>query len=237
MAGAVDTGPPGNVVSIEQRRSDYLRLLRQVPAITEVSYLNASGQEELRISRLAMNVVGSGIDYAHDAKFVEARQGKTYFSPVYFRNESEPYMTVGIADRGSSSSGVTAAEVNLKFIWDVVSQIKIGQAGYAYVTDASGRLVAHPDISLVLQQTDLSSVPQVQAAGTNAESASIARDLPGHSVLTARQSVDPPGWSVFVEQPLEEAFAPLYASLLRTRAAGAGGPCVVGTGESGTGAA
>ena len=216
MAGAVDTGPPGNVISIEQRRSDYLRLLRQVPAITEVSYLNASGQEELRISRLAMNVVGSGIDYAHDAKFVEARQGKTYFSPVYFRNESEPYMTVGIADRGSSSSGVTAAEVNLKFIWDVVSQIKIGQAGYAYVTDASGRLVAHPDISLVLQQTDLSSVPQVQAAGTNAESASIARDLPGHSVLTARQSVDPPGWSVFVEQPLEEAFAPLYASLLRT---------------------
>jgi signal transduction histidine kinase/CheY-like chemotaxis protein len=216
IGGAVETGPPGSVVSIEQRRSDYLRLLRQAPAITEVSYLNARGQEELRISRLAMNVIGSGIDYAQDAKFVEPKPGKTYFSRVYFRNESEPYMTVGIADRGGSVNGVTAAEVNLKFIWDVVSQIKIGRAGYAYVSDSSGRLVAHPDISLVLQQSDLSSLPQVQAARTSGDAASIAHDLANRSVLTARQAVDPPGWSVFVEQPLEEAFAPLYASLLRT---------------------
>jgi HAMP domain-containing protein len=216
MGGAVETGPPGSVVAIDQRRSDYLRLLRQAPAITELSYLNAQGREELRISRLAMNVVGSDDEHASDPKFVESRRGHTYFSPVYFRNESEPYMTIGMADRVGLDAGVTTAEVNLKFIWDVVSQIKIGTAGYAYVTDSSGRLVAHPDISLVLQQTDLSALPQVQDAQANGESASIAHDLAGRSVLTARQSIDPPGWSVFVEQPLQEAFAPLYASLLRT---------------------
>ena len=56
------------------------------------------------------------------------------------------------------------AEVNLKFIWDVVSRIEVGTAGRAYVVDSSGYLIAHPDISLVLQKTDLSGLPQVRAA-------------------------------------------------------------------------
>src|SRR6478609_5518829 len=50
--------------SIEQRRFDALRLLRQVPAITELAQLDASGKERLRVSRLAMDVVGSGTDYS-----------------------------------------------------------------------------------------------------------------------------------------------------------------------------
>jgi signal transduction histidine kinase/DNA-binding response OmpR family regulator len=161
-------------------------------------------------------VVGGSTDYAQDAKFLLPRSGKTYFSPVYFRNESEPYMTMSIVDGNGPTAGVNVAEVNLKFIWDVVSQIKVGQAGYAYVVDAGGRLVAHPDISLVLQQTDLSALAQVQGARSGGEAATIAADKSGRQVLTARQAIDPPGWSVFVEQPLEEAFAPLYASLLRT---------------------
>ena len=53
---------------------------------------------------------------------------------------------------------MTVAEVNLKFIWDVVSQIKIGKAGHAYVVDSRGQLIAHPDISLVLKKSDLSGL-------------------------------------------------------------------------------
>ncbi|HEY0583444.1 MAG TPA: GAF domain-containing protein, partial [Chloroflexota bacterium] len=216
MAGAIELGQPGRLISIEQRKSDYLRLLRQVPAITEITYLDPLGLDQIRVSRLAMNVVGSGTSFATDPKFLQSRAGQTYFSSVYFRNESEPYLTMAIREAGGQTAGVSVAEVNLKFIWDVVSQIKIGQAGYAYVVDGSGRLIAHPDISLVLQQTDLSGLSQVQAARTDGPAATIATALRGRQVLSARESVDPPGWSVFVEQPLEEAFAPLYASLLRT---------------------
>src|SRR5262249_1350774 len=35
-------------------------------------------------------------------------------------------------------------------------------------------------------------------------------------VLTAYEMITPTGWWVFVEQPLEEAFAPMFASLIRT---------------------
>src|SRR4029077_16216300 len=61
---------PWSAGSIEQRRFDALRLVRQVPAITELSQLDASGKERLRVSRLAMDVVGSGTDYSNDPKFI-----------------------------------------------------------------------------------------------------------------------------------------------------------------------
>ena len=35
-------------------------------------------------------------------------------------------------------------------------------------------------------------------------------------MFTANQTIDSLGWIVFVDQPLEEAFAPLYTSMLRT---------------------
>ena len=60
--------------------------------------------------------------------------------------------------------GVIIAEVNLKHIWDVIHQIRVGLKGRAYVVDAAGRLIAHPDISLVLRNTDLSQLPQVRSA-------------------------------------------------------------------------
>ena len=205
--------------AMEQRRADYFRLLRQVPAITEVSYLDPEGREQLRVSRLAMDVVGSGASFAQEPRFRDPKRGKTYFSLVYFRKESEPYITIALAGSGDKA-GVTVAEVNLKFIWDVVSQIKIGKAGHAYVVDSHGHLIAHPDISLVLKKTDLSSLDQVKAAlavaAQGAGMPSIARDLDGRQVLSASAPIAPLGWAVLIEQPLLEAFEPIRWSIYRT---------------------
>jgi signal transduction histidine kinase/DNA-binding response OmpR family regulator/HAMP domain-containing protein len=210
---------PWSAGSIEQRRFDALRLLRQVPAITELSQLDASGKERLRVSRLAMDVVASGADFSNDPKFTEAVKNKVYYGPVYFRRESEPYMTLAIAGT-RRDAGVSIAEVNLKLIWDVVSQIKVGEHGHAYVVDAQGRLIAHPDISLVLRNTDMSKLAQVRAAragtaGDPAETVQEADNIEGRKVLTAYAPVAPLGWLMFVELPANEAYAPLYAALKR----------------------
>ena len=140
-----------------------MRLLRQVPAVTELAQVDAEGKERLRVSRLAMDVIGSGTDLSREPKFTEAVAKKVYYGPVYFRRESEPYMTLAVAG-ARRDAGVTIAEVNLKLIWDVISQIKVGANGRAYVVDAQGRLIAHPDISLVLRNIDMSQLPQVRAA-------------------------------------------------------------------------
>src|SRR5712672_926588 len=88
---------PWSAGSIEQRRFDALRLLRQVPAITELAQVDSTGKERLRVSRLAMDVVDSGLDFSKDPKFTEAVARKVYYGPVYFRRESEPYMTLSLA--------------------------------------------------------------------------------------------------------------------------------------------
>jgi signal transduction histidine kinase len=198
----------------EQRRYEYLKLLRQAPAITEVAWIDSSGREQLRVSRLAMDIVGAGTDFSGDARFLEAKGGKTWYSPVYFRKETEPYMTMS-RPAGGAGGGVTVAEVNLKFVWEVVSRIQIGKAGLAYVVNSAGTLIAHPDISLVLQKTDMSRLAQVATLAAEGEGAPIARDSKGEEVLTAHARIPTLNWTVFVELPLAEAFAPLYASILR----------------------
>jgi signal transduction histidine kinase len=253
---------PWSTGSIEQRRFDALRLLRQVPAITELAQVDASGKERLRVSRLAMDVIDSGLDLSKDPKFAEAVAHKVYYGPVYFRRESEPYMTLALAGT-RKDGGVSIAEVNLKLIWDVVSQIKVGENGHAYVVGAQGRLIAHPDISLVLRNTDMSKLAQVQAAlaeraalaeqaalaarvGQAAQAAPGAQATPppvsvppmpsepqvrttnsgadslqgtmntqGQEVLTASAPILPLPWIMFVELPVEEAYASLYSALER----------------------
>jgi signal transduction histidine kinase len=210
---------PWSAGSIEQRRFDALRLLRQVPAITELAQVDSTGKERLRVSRLAMDVVDSGLNLSHDAKFTEAVANKVYYGPVYFRRESEPYMTLSLAGT-RKDAGVSIAEVNLKLIWDVVSQIKVGERGHAYVVGAQGRLIAHPDISLVLRNTDMSKLLQVQAAqagntSPNPDSLAGTKNIQGQEVLTASAPISPLGWTMFVELPVEEAYASLYLALQR----------------------
>ena len=208
------THPVASPAALDQRRQDSYRLQRQVQPITELSHLDSMGREQLRISRLAMEVVGSQTDYSQDPRFLEAKKGRTYFGPVYFRKDSEPYMSIAMPQSGG---GVTVAEINLKFILDVISQIKIGKAGLAYTVDRNGVLIAHPDISVVLQKTSLASLEQVKAALTPGhEPVTIARDTKGREVLSAYSTIGPLGWVVFVEQPLEEAFEPLRASARST---------------------
>ena len=204
----------------EQRRFDALRLLRQVPAITEIAQLDPTGHEQLRVSRLATDVAGSGTDFSEEPKFTEAIAHKLYFGPVYFRRESEPYMTLAVAG-ARRAAGVSVAEVDLRFIWDVVSQIKVGQHGHALVVDAQDRLIAYPDLSLVLRNTDLSGLAQIRQARANSTDPTTpdpleARDLEGRRVLSAYAPVAPLGWLVFVELPLDEAYAPLTASIERS---------------------
>jgi signal transduction histidine kinase len=201
-------------------RFDAVRLLRQVPAVTQVAQLDGSGLELFRISRQAMDVVASNADHSHDSFFLQAIANKVYYGPAYFVDGSEPYMTLAMAGL-RPEYGVIVAQVNLKFIWDVVSQIKVGSGGYAYVVDDQGRLIAHPDLSLVLRNTDMSHLPQVQAArmaraGEVSDDSFAPVEIDHGPVLSASAVVNPLNWLVFVELPTNTAFAPIYNSIVRS---------------------
>ncbi len=203
---------------VELRRIEFLKLLRQSPAVTDISQIDATGREQLAVSRLGMDVVASNKDRAGEPAFQNAKPGQTWYSPVYFRKETEPYMTVALR-AGGDKGAVTVAEVNLKFIWDVVSRIKVGEKGKVYVVDRVGLLVADPDIGLVLRKTSMAELPHVKAAAdleVADEPAMLSVDLHGVEVLTSVSRIEPLAWTVFVERPVSEVYARLNASIFRT---------------------
>jgi len=211
--------PQIDASDLETRRIEFLKLLRQAPEVTDIAQLDASGREVIAVSRLGMDRLNSQVDRAQEPAFVDAKRGKPWYSPVYFRKDTEPYMTISLRS-GGERGPVTIADVNLKFIWDVVSRIKIGEKGKAYVVDRSGYLVADPDIGLVLRKTDLANLPHVKAATSGPpspdEPALKSGDLAGTPVLVSWAPIETLGWNVFVEQPIAEVYARLNASIVRT---------------------
>jgi signal transduction histidine kinase len=57
---------------------------------------------------------------------------------------------------------------------------------------------------------------QARARGAPADQVQEAEEVRGRRVLTAYAPVAPLGWFMFVELPIEEAYAPLYATLYRS---------------------
>ncbi|HEV7325944.1 MAG TPA: cache domain-containing protein [Bosea sp. (in: a-proteobacteria)] len=204
----------------ERRRLDAFRLLRQVPAVVSLTLIDATGRERVFVSRMGLNKVESGADHSISPALKNIRPGGAWYGPVTFHAGSEPFLTIAVAGT-RSAVGVAVAEVNLKLIWDVISAIRVGKTGAAFVLDQPGRLIAHPDISLVLR-ADQTAIQPLQAlrARITAQSgqATSGRDIGGHMVLAAMAPIPGIDWSVVVKQPVAEALAPIYAALWRTGA-------------------
>jgi hypothetical protein len=158
-------------------------------------------------------------DISKEPELSAAMTKGVYYGPVYFHRSSEPYMTIALGGT-NRDAGVSVVDVNLKstldvgsglkiefgFILDVESGTKTEFGGIAYVLDTDGRLIAHPDFDLVLRNSDMSGLLQVQAAraaGPGAAAGRVlrAQDLAGRDVLATYVRVAGVGWSVVVEVP------------------------------------
>jgi signal transduction histidine kinase/putative methionine-R-sulfoxide reductase with GAF domain len=206
----------------EQRELDFVRVLRNVPAVAELGHLDLSGKEQLRVSRLELDVVGSQKDLSRSPAFLAAKAGKTYWSPTYRRNESEPYVTLAVPV-GKYAVEVTTAEVSLATVEKMISQVEVGPGGYAYVVDSRNQLVAHPDTRVLRTTQDLSALAQIRSAraerpsaSADAQAAVVAAGLAGGRVLAAHAPIGALGWLVFVERPAADAYAPLRAPIVRS---------------------
>jgi signal transduction histidine kinase/CheY-like chemotaxis protein len=198
----------------DQHRIDALRLLRQAPAITDLSLLDGQGRERLFVSRVSMDRLDSRIDRSQEEAVRAALKNGAHYGPVYFRRDTEPFISLALA-ASRREAGVVVAEVNLKFIRDVVSQLRVGRDGQAYVVDKSGRLIAHPDASLVLRNTDLSPILRLIDAQP-IETLHRLIGLQGQPVLVAQAPAPPMDWRVLVELPQSEADEPWRRALARS---------------------
>ncbi len=222
LKGAAVSGRSDATLDLEARHLELLRLLRIAPSISEAAALDAAGVEHVRVSRLARDVVGSGIDRSTEPAVVSVRSTRqTGYGGISFRHQSEPHLAMAVAGQ-RPGDGLVVASINLKFASDVVAAIPIGHSGTAYVVDGRGGLIVHADSGLALRMTNLAHWPQVRAALMQAKASTrsaptvIAGVDGGPRIIAAYAPIEPLGWQVIVEQPLSEAFAPLLESVTRT---------------------
>jgi diguanylate cyclase (GGDEF)-like protein/PAS domain S-box-containing protein len=211
---ATSSEPPEGVTALKQRMAE-VQLLHRHAALKEISLLDDRGQEVLRVMRRGVDVTSKGRDFSTAKWFGQVQSGRPFHSSVYLR-DGTLYMTVAMAV-GPPEAGITVAEIDLEFLLDGITRIKVGNSGFAYVVDAQGYLIAHPDMGLVLQHPNMAHQPQVQAAlhGTHLQTANVFH-MNGKPVLTAFGMIPYLNWFVFVEQPLSEAYQPLYAQAVRS---------------------
>jgi signal transduction histidine kinase len=197
-------------------------LIKNRPEIRDVFAIGLDGRERFRESRIDTSGPNTSIDHSAAPFFTTARADKPYFGEVSFPPDSlEPRIVIAVPIEAFAGEvvGVLAAEVNVRYVWDVVQSIHIGESGYAYVVSSGGILVAHPDLHLVLQRKDLSDLPQVAALrgpDSGETGTGLYRSLSGQRVLVSYQRIPSIGWTVLVERPLMEAYAPALLSLGRT---------------------
>jgi signal transduction histidine kinase len=207
----------------DEFQAELTRLLLVTPAIEEAVALDLAGHTRLQASRFRAMLPEEKEEMPPQTAFEAAKQGKSFFGPVYFARGSEPYSSIAVPIERFAGDliGILWAKVNLKYVWEVIQDIKIGGAGYAYIVTRSGDLVAHPDLSLVLRRHNLAHLEQVKAAfqtnSTAGKKESLtSQSFEGSKVFFSYAFIPRLDWAVIIEQPLNEAYAPLYSSLLRT---------------------
>ena len=191
---------------------DFLKLLRLAPSISDVFLVDKNGIERARVSRFGLDLVENPRDFSLSQEFLSAQQGQMHYSDVYFRDQSEPYITISIP---APQKSATIVIVNLKFVWDVIKEASLSEVEYVYVVDADGRLISHPDISLVLQKSDFSSLIHVKRAVTDKFLYDVqflrekAINWENRPILAGFALIKPLGWIVFAEHLYAEAMLPV----------------------------
>lgn len=201
-------------VSLEDQKLGLEKLLGMESAFRQLILFDAQQLELLNISRLSKMVSGQLTDQIKHELFSQIKQDKRYISSINIDQITyEPLlvMAVPVTNVFGDVNGVVAAELNLKFMWDLMDQIEIGRNGYAYVVDMQGYLIAFHDVSRVLKRENLGYLEEVNEFIKGNESvheskAEIAKGILRTNVLTTHVHLGQPKWAVVVELPILEAY-------------------------------
>jgi putative methionine-R-sulfoxide reductase with GAF domain len=204
-------------------------LLGQDPAFREFALFNSRNRQLAETARISNSLSSGFIAQLTDEVFSQTLTGEHYISPVYIDDAtSEPLIAIAIPIKNvfGEFQGTLVGEVNLKFIWNLVDQLKVGETGYAYVVDNQGNLIAFRDTSLVLAGENLAQVSEVKEFVENPSlSSDITPEIVSYSGLLGEKVVGTyvplgtPQWAVVTELPVSEANQPLVRIMLLNTAA------------------
>jgi GAF domain-containing protein/HAMP domain-containing protein len=187
-------------------------VLGRDPAFRQVAVLDTQGQEIAKASRLSQQAATDLAGLIPAEALAGIREGHQYISSVYVDPlTSEPLVLMAIPGTNALGDlqGIVAAEINLKFMWDVVDQLKVGETGTAYVVDKQGNLLAFNDTARVLRGENVANLDEVREYITGASVMpflDLTNGIQGIPVVGAYAPLGTPDWAVMTEMPWSEAY-------------------------------
>jgi putative methionine-R-sulfoxide reductase with GAF domain len=199
-------------------------LLGQDLAFRQFALFDSRNRQLAQNARVSSSVSTGFTAQLKDEVFSQTSAGEHYISPVYIDDTtSEPLIAIAIPIKNvfGEFQGTLAGEINLKFIWDLVDRLKVGETGYAYVVDNQGNLIAFRDTGRVLAGENLAQVSEVKEF---IENPSLSEDITpevvsysgllGEKVVGTYVPLGTPQWAVVVELPASEANQPILRAWL-----------------------
>ena len=198
------------------------KLIGLESSFRQLEVLDGQFQEQEKVSRLSNF---SSIDLSELSENEMPNQVKelqAYISPVYIdKITSEPMvvMTVPITDIFGDFKGALLAEINLKFLWELVDSIKVGQSGLAYVVNRQGNLIAFKDISRVLKGENVANIHEVKEyvesdVSYDEDNLAVYKGILGGYVAGSYARLNNPDWAVIIESPVQEVYGSVIYELL-----------------------
>ena len=187
------------------------------PSYLELTLLDGQGNVSATTARVGHHIESVEHDADRAAAFQAAQQGQSYLGHVYLAaTPQEPYIVMGepLAVLPERQRGALVAWINLRYIWDIVSAVRVGDSGYAYLLDADGNLIAYRDPARIrARQNPLRTNAGLRAHLLSTDTASEYTGLNGAADIGAHAPIESTHWVVVVETPLAEAYALLYRAL------------------------
>ncbi len=188
------------------------RLMKENRTFESLSILDSSGQEMLKIHRFLLITESDLKDRSGEPLFSEIRAGKIYKSAVVISGISEPLVTIAVPFKSESGASAIVAEINLKFLLEVVRGITVGSSGAAYIVDRDGYIVAHPNSSLVFGRINVAGRKLVSRALGGAEadtrdSGLAYKNENQNDVFAVALPYAQTGWAIVVENQESDAMA------------------------------
>jgi len=172
------------------------------PIFMRVFSLDLSG-EELASSELGRK---SNSGYPEEA-LEEARKGKTYISALKVLNNHVPFITMSVPIRKMGKPvGALIGDVNLRGMWDIVDNIRIGKTGRVFLVSGDGTLIAHQDKKKVLRNENLKSQKEVQSVLLGKTQAIELEDKIEGRLVSSFSPITGLGWGVILRQRQDEAY-------------------------------
>jgi len=190
------------------------------PVFRQLALFDHRGQELLWVGRFSRGASIVVVNKFIADNFDKIDLNQRYISPVYIdKITSEPMaiISVPIRDVFGDFHGILVAEVNLKFMWDLVGNIKVGKKGLVYVVDEKGDLIAFGDTSRVLSGENLSHLKEVEEFKdkiVEENKATITKGINNSYVVSSYEALVMPNWAVITEIPFSEAYSSVITIIL-----------------------